>query len=307
MPISDYIWFERHRPKNINDLVLPENTKKAFEQYIEDETIPHLLLHGDAGGGKTSMAQILMNALPCKSLILNASSKDRGIETMKTTVVDFAKSKSVDGKLKIILMDEADGLTPDAQFSLKNTIETYHKTCRFILTANIVGKIIDPIKSRCTVYTFGQFPVGDMVKTVCQILKKEEVEFDRRAVSALVNRLYPDFRSIINTAQSCSIGGTFKIAAAGGAALKISEFEENLNNGDLRAIREQFVGMQDFAFLYRHLFNKWIMTISDDLRAEAAQVIAQHLVNDSTVVDREINMCSCVIGLMTIMEVKIKF
>lgn len=307
MPVSDYIWFERHRPKNINDLVLPENTKKAFEQYIEDETIPHLLLHGDAGGGKTSMAQILMNALPCKSLILNASSKDRGIETMKTTVVDFAKSKSVDGKLKIILMDEADGLTPDAQFSLKNTIEAYHKTCRFILTANIVGKIIDPIKSRCTVYPFSQFPVGDMVKTVCQILKKEEVEFDRRAVAALVNRLYPDFRSIINTAQACSIGGTFKLAAAGGASLKISEFEENLNNGDLRAIREQFVGMQDFVFLYRYLFNKWIMTLSDDLRAEAAQVISQHLCNDSTVVDREINMCSCVIGLMTIMELKIKF
>lgn len=307
MGIADYIWYERYRPKSLDDLVLAEDTRKAFDKYIEDKSIPHLLLYGDPGSGKTSVAQILVDQIPSKCLVLNASSKDRGIETMKTTVVDFAKSKTMDGKTKIILMDEADGLTNDAQFSLKNTIETYNKSCRFILTANVVGKIIDPIRSRCTPFAFTQFPISDMVKKVCAILKEEDVEFDRRAVSAMVHRLYPDFRSVINSAQIASISGTFKLSAAGGSTLKISEFEENLDKGDLRAIRESFVGIQDFTFLYKHLFNKWIMSIDEDARPEAAQVIASHLVNDSTVADREINMCSCLIGLMSIFDTKIKF
>ena len=306
--IENYIWCEKYRPKTLEDLVLSEETRDAFDKFISDDEIPHLLLHGSPGSGKTSIAMILMNSIPCKSLTLNASSKDRGIETVRTTIADFAKSKTTDGRLKIILLDESDGLTADAQFGLKNLMETYSSSCRFILTANVVGKIIDPIRSRCIQFGFSQFPVSDMVKNVCNILKQEEIKFDRRQVSVVVHRLYPDFRSIINAVQAASISGEFKLSAAGGTNLKMSEFADNITKGDLRRIRESFIGIQDFSFIYKFLFNSFMYdNVDDDLKPEVAQTIAQHLSQDQQIVDREINMCSCLIAIMLLLNTKIKF
>ena len=241
-------------------------------------------------------------------MTLNASSKDRGVDTVKTTIADFVKSKAIGGKLKIVFLDEADGLTNDAQFALKNLMETYSSTCRFILTANVVGKVIAPIQSRCTQFQFGQYPIGQMLSNLINILKEENIEFDRRKVSAMVNRLYPDFRSIVNAAQQSSISGVFKMSAGSAGSVKLSELVDNLLHGKLREIRESVTGVQEYTFIYRYLFDNFIIKeVDEDLRGDVAIAIAQHLANDAMVADKEINFCSCLITIMNILEIKPKF
>ena len=308
MSINDYIWYEKYRPKTMNEIVLEESVKESFDKYVEEQSIPHLLLHGCPGSGKTTIASILLNEIPNKSLTLNASSKDRGVDTVKTTIADFVKSKAIGGKLKIVFLDEADGLTNDAQFALKNLMETYSSTCRFILTANVVGKVIAPIQSRCTQFQFGQYPIGQMLSNLINILKEENIEFDRRKVSAMVNRLYPDFRSIVNAAQQSSISGVFKMSAGSAGSVKLSELVDNLLHGKLREIRESITGVQDYTFIYRYLFDNFIIKeVDEDLRGDVAIAIAQHLANDAMVADKEINFCSCLITIMNILEIKPKF
>ena len=134
--MKKFIWYEKHRPKSLKELTLPKEYRKAFRQYIKQENVPHLLLAGPQGSGKTTLAYIFMDNIPCTRMVLNASSKDRGIETIKTRVKQFASSMPQKGKIKIILLDEADALTHDAQMALRNTIESHSDTCRFILTAN---------------------------------------------------------------------------------------------------------------------------------------------------------------------------
>lgn len=306
--IENYIWCEKYRPKTLEDLVLSEETRDAFDKFIEDKEIPHLLLHGSPGSGKTSIAMILINSIPCKSLTLNASSKDRGIETIRSTIVDFAKSKTTDGRLKIIMLDEADGLSSDAQAALRGTMEAYSKTCRFILTANAVNKIIDPIRSRCMVFPFSQFPLSEISKVSFKILKDEGIEFDRRTVNVLVKRLYPDFRSVVNALQMCSISGKFQLAASGSGKVILSEVSDNIEIGNLRKIREIFIGVQDFTFVYKFLFNVFLYeNVEESKQPEVAIAIAQHLAQDGNVTDKEINMSSCMISIMLILGTKIKF
>ena len=135
--LDKFLWAEKYRPRTLNNMVLETPVRAALESYIAQQDIPHLLFYGSAGGGKTTIAKILMDSIPCSTLVLNASGKDRGIETMRKDVVDFCRAMPPRGiKLKIVFLDEADGIPPQSQESLKNTMETFSDTCRFILTAH---------------------------------------------------------------------------------------------------------------------------------------------------------------------------
>lgn len=312
--MKNLIWYEKYRPKELDELALDEAIAEMLNHYVEQGEIPHLMLHGPAGSGKTTISMILIKKLASARLLLNASSDDRGIATVKTKVKQFAAAKTMHkNKLNIVLFDEADGLTPDSQLALKNTIETFHKNCRFIFTCNEIDKVIEPIKSRCVVIRFETPPESTIIKHCRKILKKEKVAFKRKNLKTVVERYYPDVRSIINNLQACSVSGTLSPDQV------LDRFNPNnflvyLNEGLLFAARGMWSDVQDFTRLYKTLArlimtdeDKCAINLDDDQRPEALLVVAEYLFKDKTIADREINFTACIIELMNLMELKIDF
>lgn len=305
--MKDLIWAEKHRPKNLDSMVLWEHYLEAFEKYINQKEIPHLLFHGPAGSGKTTLARILLKNIASSSLNLNASSSDRGIATVKGIVKSFAASKPSKGnRLNIVFLDEADGLTSDAQNALLNTIEKYHSNCRFILTCNQIEKLIEPLVSRCIIYQFESLPIRNVRLMCSRILKKEKIKIDRKTLSDIVDRYYPDVRSIINNLQACSVSGELTNQYLD--RLDPELFITLLKNGEIFALREMWANARDFTRLYSFLFeNCGVLTKNNDDKADSMIAIAEYLHKDKTIADREINFTACVLEILAISGRKINF
>jgi len=308
--MKDLIWYEKHRPNNLSQLAIPKNYRVAFKRYIKKKEIPHLLFYGPAGSGKTTIASILIRSVASGKLILNASSEDRGIATIKGKVKQFASSKRRDkGKLNIVFFDESHGLTLDAQEALKNPIEAYHTNCRFIFACNQIDKMIEPIISRCILYKFDSMPKKKLLSYLEKILIAEEIKYKEKDVMKIVDTFYPDVRTIINNLQSCAstINNSLDIKKV------IDSFNTELikvylKEGAIFALRGTWIGASDFVWLYRYIFNKFIPEEMDkDIRADAAIIVAEYLYRDRTVADKEINMAALCLELMNLMEVKIDF
>ena len=205
------LYVEKYRPQTLSDLVLSDGNRKYFES-ITDE-IPNLLFVGTPGLGKTTLARILVNnVLDCQYLYINASDEN-GIDTIRSKVVGFSQTKSLDGKHKVVILDEADGITIDGQRALRNTMEEYSSMTRFILTANYKHKIIPAIQSRTQFFDLAP-PFDDVVKRVVDIVKEEGIKVekdDKVNLVGLIKQGYPDIRKILNSIQKANINGKFTI------------------------------------------------------------------------------------------------
>lgn len=209
------IWIEKYRPTCVQDLVLPENIKKKFKMYADKEDIPNLgLFSSNPGTGKTSSAIALIKEIGGEALFINAS-MDRGIDVLRNQISNFASTESFDGKLKIVIMDEIDAISPDAQFAFRSLIESFANNCRFIFTANFKEKLIEPLLDRLECYDFNSFDKKIMVKPIFehlkQILDNEKILYDPKDLVPVINTYYPSIRGMVGALQKFSSSGSLSV------------------------------------------------------------------------------------------------
>lgn len=313
--IQNYLWTEKYRPKSIDDYVwLNDDLKFQFLKWVKEKEIPHLLLAGSPGTGKTSLAFLLfqkLNVHKSDILLLNASSS-RGIDTIRDVITNFASTLPV-GNLKFILLDEADSLTNAAQLSLRNVMETYSNTCRFILTCNYVNKIINPIKSRCSVFIFKTLDKDFCLKRVAEILMNEGADLNENILlnaNEYVNFYWPDLRKIINSIQQNWNGNEIKKLNSLEKNDYIEDFYNIFNkfkNKDINSGRNLIANILSendyvvyYRFLYDNLENLGFKTY--EKQSMAIIIIAEGLKNNSVVADQEINLTSTILQLMNYID-----
>jgi len=298
----DSLWCEKYRPTTLKDIILTDNNASIVQKFYNNKEIPNLLFIGHAGIGKTSLAKLLVkDALQCQYLYINASDEN-GIDTIRTKVTSFSKVKSIDGNIKVIILDEVDGLTLDAQRALRNTMEEYSLYTRFILTANYNHKVIPPLQSRCQ--TLDLVPPVDLcISRVKTILQSEGIIVsDETKLEELVRQLYPDLRKVINEVQKNSIGGKLTIRSnKSNIKLIAALFELVKNNNILKArkyiIQNETTFNSDYTQLLKELFNYIDGYNSLDQKSICLLTVSEYMYRMSFVVDPEINFYSCLIQL----------
>lgn len=208
-----YLWVETLAPESVSDCILPSSIKNTFLEYVNEKSFPNLILAGPAGVGKTSLGRALCNEIGADLLFINAS-LDRGIGDVRTTVAQFASTSSMFGGLKVVLLDEADNLTPDSQKALRALIEEFQGHCRFILTCNYPHNIIDAIHSRCSVFDFHIRKSDERIglcaqffKRVVPILRDGDIRYENKVLQRYIMEMAPDWRGILNNLQGYSKGG----------------------------------------------------------------------------------------------------
>ena len=213
MIVENYLFVEKYRPKILDDMVLSDEYRSIFQGFISNREVPHLLLSGPPGAGKTAISQILIRELlgtdvEMDLLALNGSSST-GVDVVRNLIEEFLKSPSFgdNSKTKLVFIDEADYLSVNAMAALRNVMETFHESGRFILTCNYISKIIDPLQSRCQSFEFKRLPKEHVVSHCEGILEKENIKYEKSSVIRVVNTFYPDVRKVINTLQSRSKDG----------------------------------------------------------------------------------------------------
>ena len=202
--MENSLWVEKYRSQKLEDYVGNDHLKDVMAKYIASNDMNNMIFYGPAGTGKTTLAKLLVNNLDCEYLYINASD-ERGIETIRDKVSGFASTMSFK-PLKVVILDEADFLTIQAQASLRNVIETFSKSTRFILTCNYVERIIDPLQSRCQVLKIVPPSKGEVANHIFKVLSKENVQHSTDHLKDLVNQYYPDVRKMLNVCQmSCKV------------------------------------------------------------------------------------------------------
>jgi hypothetical protein len=310
-PVNDMssfkeLWVEKYRPTTLAGLLLEDNVRVKILNYKDE--IPNLLFCSPPGQGKTSLAKIIVNdILQCQYLYLNASDEN-GIDVIRSKVSSFAQTKSIDGKIKVVILDEADYITSQGQAALRNTMETYSDTCRFILTANLKHKIVPAIQSRCTSFDIVP-PLRDAVYHCFNILKLEDIEYeenDKRLIAQLVKNAYPDLRTAINNLQKSVIDGKLNIREKGIDGGFCNNILQMIDGGNPLKIREYIITNEtefngDYPQLLRTLleavYNSWH---KDEIKQQWCIIIAEHLYRAVFVVDQEINCFACILQMCSV-------
>ena len=297
--MSNSLWVEKYRPNTLENYIGNEHLKSKVENYLNSGDLPHLLLYGKAGTGKTTLAKLLVNNIECDYLYINASDENN-VETVRTKVKGFASTIGFKD-LKVIILDECDYITPNAQAALRNLMETFSKHCRFILTCNYVERIIDPIQSRCQSFQIIPPSRNEVAKHLHKILVQENIMDTPEDIKILVESGYPDIRRVINSAQRNVVNGKLKLDTTSiiqnDYKLKLIKILETKNKKDAFIdIRKLLANnhITDFADLFRLLYDE-VDGYGKGHVAECILIIARYELSDSQVVDKEINAMAMLI------------
>ena len=300
------LWVEKYRPTTLDTYIGNEHLKSKVSVYLESGDLPHLLLYGKAGTGKTTLAKLLVNNIECDYLYINASDEN-SVDTVRNKVRGFASTMGFKD-YKIIILDECDYITPNAQAALRNLMETFSKHCRFILTCNFVERIIDPIQSRCQSFQVIPPSKKEVALHIHNILKEEGIASKMDDVAGLVNAGYPDIRRVINSTQRQVVDGMLVVdkqsLVESDYKMKLMEIIKTQNKKDaFKSVRKLLADSQvtDFAELYKLMYDE-VDSYGTGHIAECILIIAKYQLSDSQVVDKEINAMAMLIELLGVIK-----
>ena len=285
---------ERYRPTTLENYVGNEQIKSVIQKYIDQNDIQNFIFNGPAGSGKTTLAKIIVKNLDCDYIYINASD-ERGVDTIRDKVSAFASTASFKS-IKVVILDEADFLTINAQASLRNVIETFSRSTRFIMTCNYVERIIDPLQSRCQVLKIVPPSKNEVAKHIMGVLEQEEIQYETQDIKSLVQRCYPDLRRMLNLIQSSTVDGVLKldsdVLVQNNYMLAIlKELSTSKNYTTLRQILADS-GVKEYEELYRYLFDN-ATKFAPNKEGTIAIILNVHLYQANFRIDKEINMASC--------------
>ena len=295
------LWVEKYRPTTLEEYVGNETIKNKIADYLKQGSIQNLLFHGVAGTGKTTLAKLIAKNLNCDLLYINASD-ERGIDTIRDKIIPFASSMSFND-VKIVILDEADYITPQAQATLRNTIESCSKTTRFIFTCNYLERIISPLQSRCQTFEITPPSKGDVLDTLKNILANEDIEANESIAMKVIDTHYPDIRKIINTIQGSVVDGQIKID---NDSLKNTQLgglvvDALIRKAKLSEIRQILAdsGSREFDDLFKYIYDK-SSTLFGDNEGEAILIIAKYQYEYTFVLEKEICVAAMLNKLLNI-------
>jgi replication factor C small subunit len=301
--IENTLWVERFRPDTLEGYIGNEHIIEKVKLYIDSGDVPHLLFYGTAGTGKTTLAKIIAQNVDADIMYINASDENN-IETVRTKIKNFASTVGF-RRWKICILDEADYMTPNGQAALRNLMETFSKTTRFILTCNYVEKIIDPIQSRCQVFAIHPPSKADVAKRMASIFAELNVQYDKKDLVPIINSGYPDIRRILNSCQRQVIDGVLKMDATSLIQANYMTSILDILKGDtdkksaFTQIRQTIADskVKDFSALYRFLFDE-LDNYAKGHIAPVILILAEAQYQDSFAVDKELHVMSMMVKLI---------
>jgi DNA polymerase III delta prime subunit len=291
---------EIYRPIVLDNYVGNANLKASIAKQLAQNDIQNYLFYGPAGTGKTTLAKLIVHNLDCESLYINASD-ERGIETIRDKVSSFASVMSFK-PIKVVILDEADFLTIQAQASLRNVIETFSRTTRFILTCNFVERIIDPLQSRCQVFKVVPPTKKEVALHLASVCDKESISYEPTAIGKVVNKFYPDLRKMLNTIQSSTINGKLELddSLLVSTSYMLAILEElKLKKPSFTKIRQLIAdaNVDDFEELFRFLYDESSQYLPNK-EGTVAILVNEHQYKANFRIDKEINTMSLIQNLI---------
>ena len=313
--MNDFIWVEKYRPKTIDECILPEQTKKTFQDFVTKGEIPNMLLSGPPGIGKTTVAKALCNELGVDVYVINGSDEGRFLDTVRNNAKNFASTVSLTStaKHKVIIIDEADNTTNDVQLLLRASIEEFAGNCRFIFTCNYKNKIIEPLHSRCAVIDFAikgkqkAQLAGSFFKRLQNILDEENVKYDQKVLVEIINKHFPDWRRVLNECQRYSSGGEIDSGIlAAFSDISVNELIKIIKDKNFPEVRKWVVANldNDSSIILRRVYDALYEHLDGPSVAAAVLIVAKYQYQSAFVADQEINILAALTEIMVECEFK---
>ena len=305
---KDFLWVEKYRPTKIQDCILDESLKQTFLKIVKSGELPNMLLTGSAGLGKTTVARALCNELELDYILINGS-EEGNIDTLRTKIKQFASSVSLQGGIKVVILDEADYLNPQStQPALRAFIEEFSNNCRFILTCNFKNRIIEPLHSRCGVY---EFNIGDKATlcgefmTRCQMILIDEgiVCHDNQVLADIIMKHFPDWRRVLNELQRFGIanGSIDKSILVNISDTNYDNLFTHLKNKDFKKMRNWVVNNidTDASAIFRAIYDRMSDKVSPQSIPQLVLILADYQYKNAFVADHELNVVACLTEVMS--------
>jgi len=310
---ESYLWVEKYRPRTIEECILPDDLKNTFSKIIQSGELPNMLFTGTAGLGKTTVAKAICNELDLDYIVINGS-EEGNIDTLRGKIKQFASTVSLQGGIKVVILDEADYLNPQStQPALRAFIEEFSNNCRFILTCNFKNRIIEPLHSRCGVYEFGF--ASKAIATACAgkfmdrcttILDSEGITYDKSTVANLIMKYMPDWRRVLNELQRYGIA-TGNIDSHVLNNMGDRNFEslfDYLKNKDFKKMRKWVVDNidTDASAIFRGIYDRMGDKVQPHSIPQLVLILADYQYKNAFVADHELNVVACLTEVMANVE-----
>ena len=309
---EEFLWVEKYRPRTVSDCILPTNLLDIFTKIVETGDLPNMMFTGTAGLGKTTVARALCEQLGVDYIVINGS-EEGNIDTLRGKIKQFASSVSLQGKYKVVILDEADYLNPQStQPALRGFIEEFSKNCRFILTCNFKNRIIEPLHSRCGVYEFNttkkdlaQLCGKFMIRSV-EILKENNVPFEKQSVIDIISKHAPDWRRVLNELQRQFLSGSVTGTTTGSLDNLYLELFDIIQQKNFKRMRSWVVNNIDIdsSAIFRGLYDNMYSKVEPHSIPQLVLILADYQYNNAFVADHELNIVACLTEIMANVKFK---